>query len=166
RGGANTSDRSGERGRVRSWASMHADELVACLGDGYVLYGEWLRRRHAVPYERLPAELAQAGCALGVFGTSAKALRVIPNKAFQALACAVPLVTADTPGARELLADENSALLVPPGDAEALADAVRRLARDQELSRRVGAGGHAAYSERASEDVLGRRWRALFERLL
>jgi len=57
RGGADTSDRSGERGRVRSWASMHADELVAGLGDGYVLYGEWLRRRHAVPYERLPAEL-------------------------------------------------------------------------------------------------------------
>jgi ATP-dependent RNA circularization protein (DNA/RNA ligase family) len=57
RGGADTSDRSGERGRVRSWASMHADELVACLGDGYVIYGEWLRRRHAVPYQRLPAEL-------------------------------------------------------------------------------------------------------------
>lgn len=57
RGGADTSDRSGERGRVRRWASMHADELVACLGDDYVLYGEWLRRRHAVPYERLPAEL-------------------------------------------------------------------------------------------------------------
>jgi hypothetical protein len=57
RGGADTSDRSGERGRLRQWASMHADELTAGLGSDLVLYGEWLRRRHAVAYLRLPAEL-------------------------------------------------------------------------------------------------------------
>src|SRR5207237_2103592 len=86
-----------------------------------------------VEYERLPDELHRAGCALGIFGTSAKAQRVIPNKAFQALACGTPLVTADTPGARELLVDGESALLVPPGNAHALADAMRRLAADPEL---------------------------------
>ena len=56
RGGAAAIDRSGERGRVRRWAAVHADELAAGLGDGSVLYGEWMRRRHAVPYQRLPAE--------------------------------------------------------------------------------------------------------------
>ncbi|NUT57022.1 MAG: glycosyltransferase, partial [Thermoleophilia bacterium] len=100
------------------------------------------------------------------FGTSAKAGRVIPNKAFQALACGTPLVTADTPAARELLVDGESALLVPPGDAGALAAAVRRLAGDAELAGRIGAGGLAAYREHASEDVLGARWRGLIERLV
>jgi len=124
---------------------------------------EWLEW---VEYERLPQELAGAGCALGVFGTSAKAGRVIPNKAFQALACGTPLVTADTPAARELLRDGESALLVPPGDPGALAAALRRLAGDPELGRRLSAGGLAAYREQAGERVLGERWRGLVEQLL
>jgi glycosyltransferase involved in cell wall biosynthesis len=118
-----------------------------------------------VEYEQLPAELHRAGCALGIFGTSDKAGRVIPNKAFQALACGTPLVTADTPAARELLAPENSALLVPPGDPEALAAAVRRIADDAALAGRIGASGRAAYERRASEPVLGARWRGIIDRL-
>jgi glycosyltransferase involved in cell wall biosynthesis len=118
-----------------------------------------------VPYERLPAEIERAGCALGIFGTSGKAARVIPNKAFQALACGAPLVTGDTPAARELLVDGESALLVPPGDPRALADAVRRLRDDAALAERVACGGLDAYREHASEAVLGRRWRELFERV-
>jgi glycosyltransferase involved in cell wall biosynthesis len=119
-----------------------------------------------IEYELLPEELRRAGCALGIFGTSAKAARVIPNKAFQALACGTPLITADTPAARELLADGESALLIPAGHAEALADAVRRLAADPVLARTIGAGGRAAYDERASEAVLGPRWRGVIQRAL
>jgi glycosyltransferase involved in cell wall biosynthesis len=119
-----------------------------------------------IEYRQLPAALHRAGCALGIFGTSAKAARVIPNKAFQALACGTPLVTADTPAARALLHDGESALLVPPGDPAALAAAVRRLAGDRELAQRLGKGGLEAYKSQASEDVLGRRWRGLLENLL
>ena len=119
-----------------------------------------------LPYEQLPAVLRGSRAALGIFGTTPKAARVIPNKAFQALACGTPLVTADTPAARELLVDGESALLVPPGDPEALAEALRRLAADDGLAERLGAGGLAAYRERASEEVLGRRWRELLAGLL
>ena len=119
-----------------------------------------------IEYERLPDEIRGAGCSLGIFGTSGKARRVIPNKAFQALACAAPLITADTPAARELLVDEESALLVPPGDAKALARAVRRLATDPDLTERVAAAGRAAYELEASEAVLGVRWRTIIEGLL
>ena len=119
-----------------------------------------------VDYELLPGELYRTSCALGIFGTSAKAARVIPNKAFQALACGTPLVTAETPAAQELLRDGESALLVPPGDPHALATALRRLAADEELARRLSIGGLAAYREHASEDVLGARWRELIASLL
>jgi glycosyltransferase involved in cell wall biosynthesis len=152
-------------------ARVAAEIPFRIVGSGQL--GPLLAKRPAnvthvpwIEYERLPDEIRDAGCALGIFGTTAKAQRVIPNKAFQALACGVPLVTADTPAARELLEDGVSALLVPPGDPTALADAVRRLATDAELARRIGAGGRAAYEREASEDVLGRRWRGLIEELV
>ena len=116
-----------------------------------------------IAYPELPAAYQRAGCALGIFDTGPKAARVIPNKVFQALACARPVVTADTPGARELLTDGADALLVPPGDAEALADAIGRIAADDGLAARLARAGRETYEARASEPVLGRRWRALLE---
>lgn len=118
-----------------------------------------------VDYERLPRVLHAAGCALGVFGTSDKARRVIPNKVFQALACGVPVVTADTPATRELLVDGESAQLVPAGDPRALAAAVRRFADDAELAKSIAGAGLRAYRAHASERVLGKRWRGLVEGL-
>jgi glycosyltransferase involved in cell wall biosynthesis len=117
-----------------------------------------------VDYEELPGEYRTASFALGVFGTSDKAARVIPNKVFQALACTTALVTADTPAARELLVDGESALLVPPGDPNALARALVRLAGDDTLRAQLAQGGRAAYERQASEEVLGRRWREILER--
>ncbi len=111
-----------------------------------------------VQYEALPPELHRAGCALGIFGTGAKAARVIPNKAFQALACGVPLVTADTPAARELLVDGESALLVPPGDAGALAEAIAQA--------RGRPGARAAGRRRRPPGVRGRSERARARRAL
>ena len=119
-----------------------------------------------VEYEHLPGELRTAGCALGIFGTTGKAGRVIPNKAFQALASGTPLITADTPAARELLVDGDSALLVPAGDPAALAEAIRRLAASRELAEQIASGGRTAYERQASEAVLGRRWREIIERLV
>jgi len=55
---------------------------------------------------------------------------------------------------------------VPPGDADALADAVRTLAQDDPRRRQIAAAGRAAYERRASEEILGARWRALLESLL
>jgi glycosyltransferase involved in cell wall biosynthesis len=152
-------------------ARLAADIPFRIVGSGQL--GELLRAappnvEHVawVDYERLPEELQAAGCALGIFGTSGKAERVIPNKAFQALATGTPLITADTPAARELLVDGESALLVPAGDPDALAGAIRRLAGSSELAEHIATGGRTTYERRASEAVLGERWRGIIERVL
>ncbi len=116
-----------------------------------------------IDYRDLPAAYRRAGCALGIFGAGEKASRVIPNKVFQALACARPVITADTQAARELLTDGRDALLVPADDPPALAAAIRRIVDERGLADRLGAAGRATYEERASERVLGVRWRSLLE---
>jgi glycosyltransferase-like protein len=59
----------------------------------------------------------------------------------EALAAGLPVVASDIPVFAEYLRDGESALLVPPGDAAALAEALDALAGDPELRRRLAAGG-------------------------
>jgi glycosyltransferase involved in cell wall biosynthesis len=118
-----------------------------------------------VEYERVADEYARAGCAMGIFGASGKAERVIPHKTFQALAVGTPLITADTVAARELLVDHRDCLLVER-DAGELVQAIVALRDDPELARRIGAGGRATFEREASEAVLGTRWREAIERAI
>lgn len=85
-----------------------------------------------IAYEGLKEAIARADICLGIFGSSDKAARVIPNKVFQALASQKPLLTRDSPAIRELLSDALPGVyLVPPGDPAALLDALRRFATDR-----------------------------------
>ena len=58
----------------------------------------------------------------------------------EAAACGTPAVASDRPGLRDSVRDGETGLLVPYGDAAALAVALMRLAREPELVERLGAG--------------------------
>ncbi len=145
------------------------------IGDGQL--ADWLAAEVArrelgsvevggpLPPWRLRGRLLAADACLGVFGTSEKAARVVPNKVYDALAAGRPLVTADSPAARELLADGRDALLVPAGDGAALAAALRRLGALDERAR-LGAAALALYRRCCTpEAVAGSLLAALEERL-
>jgi glycosyltransferase involved in cell wall biosynthesis len=148
-------------------ARMPGTPPLRLLGDGQL--GPWLdselaRNRPAglqhvrwVPYEGLGDELARAAICLGIFGTSEKAQRVVPNKVYQAMAVGRPIVTADTPAMRELLRDGESALLVPAGDAAALAAAMIRLCGDAKLRERLGANARSRFEEQGAPQRVARR---------
>src|SRR5919197_1668795 len=61
----------------------------------------------------------------------------------ESLAMARPLVATDRPILHDYVADGETALLVPPEEAEALAEAIRRVLEDAELGRRLGDAGRA-----------------------
>jgi glycosyltransferase involved in cell wall biosynthesis len=63
--------------------------------------------------------------------------------ALEAMAAARPVVASRVGGLAEVVVDGETGALVPPGDAEALARALGRLAADPSLRARLGAAGHA-----------------------
>jgi glycosyltransferase involved in cell wall biosynthesis len=107
-----------------------------------------------VPAAELPAVVAAHDVCLGIFGTGDKALRVVPNKVFQGAAAGCAVITSDTAPQRRVLGD--AAVLVPPGDPAALADALLRLAGDrEELLKLRHAAGQLAAERFTPEQVVG-----------
>src|SRR5262249_43085672 len=99
-----------------------------------------------VPAAELPALVAAHDVCLGIFGTGDKALRVVPNKVFQGAAAGCAVITSDTPPQRRVLGD--AAVLVPPGDPEALASALLALANDREALLKLRHAAHLLAAER------------------
>lgn len=71
----------------------------------------------------------------------------LPVVLMEALAARVPVVTTRIAGVAELVEDEESGLLVPPGDAVALRAALARVLGDAEMRRRMGEVGRARVVE-------------------
>ncbi|WP_296696957.1 glycosyltransferase [Thiocapsa sp. UBA6158] len=102
--------------------SSRIRRLIDDLQSRNIEWYEW------VPYNELVHWIHQADVCLGVFGTSEKASRVIPNKAFQVLAAGGTLITMDSPAARELLIDYPGVTLLPQASHEDLARKISEFA--------------------------------------
>jgi glycosyltransferase involved in cell wall biosynthesis len=78
---------------------------------------------------------------------------VMPLKMFEALACGTPVIVSDLRGQAEFVRDTSCGLVVPVGDAEALARAVAALAADPSRARELGEKGARVVAAEHSWDV-------------
>ncbi len=67
----------------------------------------------------------------------------LPRTLLEAAACGRAIVTTDVPGCRTLVRHDVEGLLVPPGDAAALSEALMTLAREPDRIARMGAAARA-----------------------
>ena len=90
----------------------------------------------------------------------------LPKSLLEAAACGRPIVATDVPGCREIARAGLNALLVPPDDAVALADAIERLAADPALRARFGSAGRQLVEDNFSSEQIGRDVVTLYDQLL
>jgi mannose/cellobiose epimerase-like protein (N-acyl-D-glucosamine 2-epimerase family)/glycosyltransferase involved in cell wall biosynthesis len=90
----------------------------------------------------------------------------LPLSLLEAAACGRPLVATDVPGCRVIARPDVNALLVALDDAEALAGAIDRLARDPELRQRFGRASREMVEREFSSKRIGRDVVGLYRRLL
>jgi glycosyltransferase involved in cell wall biosynthesis len=116
-----------------------------------------------VPRERVPGLLAAVDVALQPSAVDYAS----PLKLFEYMAAGRAVVAPDQPNIREVLTDNEDALLFPPGDLPAFRDAIQRLCRDDALRHRLGAAARATLDSGGySWDGNAARVEALARRLL
>ena len=82
----------------------------------------------------------------------------------RSFACATPVVASDILGYRAVMTPETG-LLVPPGDARALTEALVALLEDEPRRSAFGAAARNVAQERYAWDDIARRLAAVYERV-
>jgi glycosyltransferase involved in cell wall biosynthesis len=90
----------------------------------------------------------------------------LPLTVLEAMAARVPVVATAIGGTDEAVVDGMTGVLVPPGDAAALANAVERLLSNPQLARRLSEAGAARIAEHFTAERMVARVEAVYDELL
>lgn len=90
----------------------------------------------------------------------------LPKSLLEAAACGLPMVATDVPGCREICRHEATGLLVPAGNAEAIATAIGRLCEDEALRTKLGEQARATVEREFAQTIVVARTIELYEKIL
>ncbi len=80
--------------------------------------------------------------------------RGMPKALLEAKACGLPCITTNAPGCRDAVRHEDNGLLVPIKDAEALAEAIKRLLQNPAERLRMGARGRERAEKEFNQEII------------
>jgi glycosyltransferase involved in cell wall biosynthesis len=148
-----------------------SDIEFVCIGDGQdAEYLEhylartpnsrltWHRGHHSTDF--IVEQIRNADISLGIFDDGPKVQRVLPYKIYYYLTLGVPVVTAMTGTATRILAEyqglgiERPFLLVPAGDPQSLANAIKELRDNPDERAELGAAGAGYFDSMLSASAI------------
>lgn len=94
-----------------------------------------------IPKSEMPQALAAADACIAILKPIPLYASVYPNKVFDYMAAGRPVLLAIDGVIRQVVEGSGAGIFVPPGDADALAQAIRRLADDPQLGKSMGVRG-------------------------
>jgi L-malate glycosyltransferase len=86
----------------------------------------------------------------------------LPNAIIEGMSIGRPAVVTSTGGITELVGHEETGLVVPPRNPDALAHALSRLLRNADLRHRLGAAAKRRFDERCAPAVTARSVERIF----
>lgn len=81
----------------------------------------------------------------------------------EALACGVPIIACDSGGPREILAEFSGAILVPPENSAAMADAIAKIRANSEYARTAEQTGRSLVEKRFTPPIQMKKLADLYE---
>ena len=140
--------------------SNNIRNLAAKLNNKNVKFIDWIN------YRELPEHILDADVCLGIFGSTPKAQRGVPIKVYEALAMKKPVITGDTPAAREVFTHKVNAILCEIGNPEALADSIILLKKNRELREIIAESGYKLYQKIFSSEQIANRLEIALDKCL
>ena len=141
-------------------------EEASSLAETLRVKNVTFHRTWLLPEDLIADYIIPAGVCLGVFGDSPKARQVVPIKVFVALAMGKPVITGDSPGAREMLIHGTDAILCEMANPRALAQAILLLKGNRALREKIAKEGHLSFQEKFSSRVIGAKVKDLLAEVI
>lgn len=119
-----------------------------------------------IPKDEMPAALAAGNAGLAILKPISLYRTVYPNKVFDYMAAAKPVILAIDGVIRDVVEEANAGIAVPPGDPDALAEAVLQLADHPDLARQMGLRGREYIIQHFDRAVLARQLSGIFQKMV
>jgi glycosyltransferase involved in cell wall biosynthesis len=118
-----------------------------------------------LPKTEMPEALAAADACIAILKPIQMYRTVYPNKVFDYMAAGRPVVLAIDGVIRDVVEQAGAGIAVPPGDAPALAEAIRSLAADPQKGRQMGMAGRRCVEESFDRALLAAKMAEIMESL-
>ncbi|MHB1330555.1 MAG: glycosyltransferase [Minisyncoccota bacterium] len=130
--------------------------------DTYALQN--LKFTSYIPQADLVERISEFDIVLGIFAATPKSGRCVTNKVYEAMAMGKAIITQDSVANREIFTHLTDAYLVPPGDHQSLAEAIRKLASDEGLRHKLGQGARDLFKTRFTLEKIEEELSGIIER--
>jgi colanic acid biosynthesis glycosyl transferase WcaI len=117
------------------------------------------------PRERIPAYISASDACLVLLKKTEVFKTVIPTKMLEFMSCARPVVLGVDGQARQIIEEAGAGIVIEPENAEALAQAINRLAANPELRTTLGQKGREYILRNFSRDQTAEKYAGILARL-